>query len=92
MNWKQVLDEISNGAYMKRPHWDCRIIRAADLSDQDFFATPIDLHGAIIEFCPMKRCDCSVGIWIPEPGDKEADDWEYVPVNLWEQLRIIGSK
>lgn len=77
MNWKQAEELIFIGAKVKRSWWRCKVLRSYRLEDADFFASEFDTKNAIIQECE-KQCDCKVGVYVPEPGDAYAEDWEEV--------------
>jgi hypothetical protein len=87
MNFQQAIEKIKENWVITRPSWACKVIRSWKDSDADFFATEFDNTNAIIQEC-NKPCDCKVGIWIPENGDKEADDW----VTLYNHKSIKNEK
>ncbi len=63
------------GKTVRRSEWpDCKVIRYPQDADNDFFMHLENKEGLIVEDC-KKVCDCSIGVWIPAPEDKEADDW-----------------
>lgn len=70
-----VESAIKAGKIARLPEWpECKAIRTSKESDHDYFMHDINLVDAIIEDCP-KVCDCKIGIWIPQPGEKESEEW-----------------
>ncbi len=74
MNFAQALEKIKEGWVVSRTTWACKVIRRWRDSDADFFMSEFDHTGAIIQEC-NQSCDCKIGIWVQEEGDKEADNW-----------------
>ena len=77
MTWQQAKELIFIGCVVRRSWWQCKRIRSYRPEDADYFAGEFDTRGAIVEECE-KTCDCSVGVYNPEPGDQYAADWEEV--------------
>lgn len=77
-NWQQVEAAIKEGWVAQRANWpSCKKIRKYTIGDADYFANDFDTKSAIIQECE-NECDCKIGIYIVEPGDKEAEDWIFL--------------
>ena len=75
--WDAAKAEMGKGWTVGRAAWGCKSIRLFQDSDMDYFANEFDSKSVIVQEC-NKPCDCSIGVWIVEAGDKEADDWIFL--------------
>lgn len=73
-NWEITKQKIEEGWVVALPSWACKSIRSYKDSDADFFQSEFDTATAIIQEC-HKPCDCIIGIWVPEEGEKRSDEW-----------------
>jgi hypothetical protein len=75
LNFEQAKEEIKKGHTLTRLTWVCKVIRKWRESDADFFVNEFkDQENSIIQEC-HKPCDCVVGIYIEEEGDRIGEDW-----------------
>lgn len=75
--WKEEVEPaiLKNEKTARLPEWPpCKIIRGYRVGDADFFYNEFNHNNAIIQECDIP-CDCNVGIWVPNAGEKEREDW-----------------
>jgi hypothetical protein len=75
LNFDQAKEEIKKGHTITRIAWACKVIRKWRESDSDYFVNEFkDQESAIIQEC-NKPCDCRIGIFVEEEGDRSAEDY-----------------
>jgi len=85
MNFSEALNEIKNGALVKRSGWNGKDQYVFLVNGSNFKVNRPPLlgmfdEGTEITYRPhidMKYQDGSIGVWLASMGDLMAEDWEF---------------
>ena len=85
MNFSEALNEIKNGALVKRSGWNGKDQYVFLVKGSNFRVNRPPLlgmfdEGTEITYRPhidMKYQDGSIGVWLASMGDLMAEDWEF---------------